>query len=119
MLLKNLNFMETQNTKTAPAPVKAAEPTPKTLTNTSIAEVKQAVPDVKVVGNGDLFKVLCKASSKAEGWMKSTKGMWIKDAGVILQVTTQQGGQIAEALTFVPHVKMEEDVNGGFKLVSM
>ena len=29
------------------------------------------------VGNGDMFKLLCKASSQKEGWMKSTKAMEI------------------------------------------
>lgn len=89
----------------------------KTLDNTAITEVKQKVPDVKVVGNGDLFKVLCKASSTAEGWMKSTKAMEIDQVGVVLQVTTQQGNNVAEALVFVPNVKVVSDVNGGRKLV--
>jgi hypothetical protein len=30
-----------------------------------------------------------------------------------VQVTTQQGDNVAEALTFVPGVKIADDVNGG------
>jgi hypothetical protein len=48
--------------------------------------------------------------------MKSAKAMQTP-SGCVVQVTTQQGGNIAEALTFVPGVKIAEDINGGRKLV--
>jgi hypothetical protein len=35
-----------------------------------------------------------------------------------VQVTTQQGDNVAEAITFVPDVKIAEDVNGGRKLIA-
>ena len=89
----------------------------KTLENTSVAEVKVNVPDVKVVGNGDSFRLLCKASSKAEGWMKSCKAMEIEGCGCLVQVTTQQGDNVAEALVFIPAVKIVDDINNGRKLV--
>lgn len=89
----------------------------KTLDNVDIDAVKQAVPDVKVVGDGNLFQLLCKASSKKEGWMKSTKAMQISEIGCVVQVTTQQNGQIAEAVTFVAGVRIVEDINGGRKLI--
>ena len=94
----------------------------KTLHNVSIADVKQNVKDIKVVGNGDLFKVLSKASSQAEGWMKSTKAMQT-DVGCGVQVTTQQRNKdgsyaIAEALTFVPNVMIVDDSNGGRRLIT-
>lgn len=76
------------------------------------------MPDIKVVGNGDTFRLLCKASSKEEGWMKSTKAMQIDGVGCVVQITTQQGENIAEALTFVPGVVIVEDENGGRKLVA-
>lgn len=81
--------------------------TEKTLTNTDQSGCKDNVPDVEIFG-GDLFKLLSKASSKAEGWMKSTKAMQVK-GGCVIQVTTQQRNPngsyaIAEALTFVPNV---------------
>jgi len=85
----------------------------KTLHNSDISGARKNVKDIKVVGNGDTFKLLCKASSKAEGWMKSTKACYIEGAGCIVQVTTQQGDNIAEAVTFVPEVRIEDDVNGG------
>ena len=94
------------------------EATEKTLDNANIEQVKAKVPDVKVVGNGDAFQLLCKASSKDEGWMKSCKAMQIERAGCIVQVTTQQGDHVAEALVFVPHVAIAPDVNGGRKLIS-
>jgi hypothetical protein len=63
---------------------------------------------LRTYGNPDTFQLLCKAWSQAEGWMKSTKVMEIPGAGCIVQVTTQQGYSIAEALTFVPNVKLED-----------
>ena len=92
----------------------------KTLTNSDVSGAKQNVPDIKVVGNGDTFRLLCKASSQEEGWMKSTKAMQVP-GGCVVQVTTQQRNPdgsyaVAEALTFVPGVSIKEDVNGGRKL---
>ena len=78
---------------------------PKTLGTSCQNGCRDAVPDVVIVGE-DLFKLLSKASSQSEGWMKSTKGM-ATASGVVVQVTTQQRNEdgsyaVAEALTFVP-----------------
>lgn len=93
-------------------------PEEKTLTNTSVEDVKKNVSDVVIVGNGDTFRLLCKASSKAQGWMKSAKAMEVP-GGCVVQVTTQQGANVAEAITFVPGVKLADDVNNGRKLVAL
>lgn len=92
----------------------------KTLNNSTVSGAKINVKDIEVVGNGDMFTLLCKASSKEEGWMKSTKAMQVTN-GCVVQVTTQQrnlGGNyvIAEAVTFVPNVVIVADINGGHKL---
>jgi hypothetical protein len=34
----------------------------------------------------------------------------------LVQVSTQQGDSVAEALVFVPHARIVEDINGGRKL---
>lgn len=93
----------------------------KTLHNSDISGARQNVKDIKVVGNGDMFRLLCKASSEAEGWMKSTKAMEVS-RGCVVQVTTQQQNPdgsyvVAEALTFVPGVQIVDDVDGGRKLI--
>lgn len=90
----------------------------KDLTVTSIEDAKNKVSDITVVGNGNTFQLLCKASSKEQGWMKSAKACEIEDVGCIVQVTTQQGEDVAEALVFVPGVIIQDDVNGGRKLVA-
>ena len=95
----------------------------KTLHNSDISGTKQNVKDVKVVGNGDMFQLLCKASSEIEGWMKSTKACQVV-GGCIVQVTTQQRNidgtyAVAEALTYVPGVKIVGDENNGRKLVGL
>ena len=84
---------------------------PKTLDNKNETEAKAKVSDIKVVGNGDLFQLICKASSKEQGWMKSTKAMQTP-LGCIVQVSTQQGDNVAEALVFVPGVRIQEDHEG-------
>lgn len=75
------------------------------------------VSDVVMFGE-DLFKLLSKASSEKQGWMKSTKAMETP-MGAVVQVTTQQKNidgtySVAEALTFVPgaSIKVERDKDG-------
>jgi len=62
----------------------------KSLHNTTANGATKNVKDIKFWGNGDLFKLLSKASSEEEGWMKSTKAMEIEGVGCVVQVTTQQ-----------------------------
>ena len=89
----------------------------KTLDVVNIEDAKLKVSDIKVIGNGDMFQLLCKASSKSQGWMKSTKAM-LTEYGAVIQVTTQQGDNVAEALTtLVGSFVIVDDVNGGKKLV--
>lgn len=90
----------------------------KTLSNTTASQAKDNVKDIVFWGDGNTFKLISKASSKVEGWMKSTKAMEIEGVGCVVQVTTQQGNNIAEALTFVPGVKIEETVSDDSKVVS-
>jgi hypothetical protein len=73
----------------------------KTLNTSEENGARKVIKDIEIVGNTDLFELICKASSKAEGWMKSTKAMQLS-RGVVLQVTTQQGDNVAEALTYLP-----------------
>jgi hypothetical protein len=92
--------------------------TEKTLGNTDVNGAKKNVKDIVVFGDGDTFKLLCKASSQSEGWMKSTKVMYVPGQGCVVQVTTQQRNPdgsyaIAEALTFVPNVALAEEITDG------
>ena len=90
----------------------------KSLGNTDQDTCRSNVSDVVIFGE-DLFKLLSKASSKKEGWMKSTKAMRVGNEGCVVQVTTQQRNDdgsysVAEAVTFVPDSIIEEtfDDNG-------
>ena len=85
----------------------------KTLKNTTSDGASKNVSDLSVWGNGDMFKLLSKAHSEKEGWMKSTKAMEIEGYGCVVQVTTQQHDNIAEAITFIAGVKIEEEKKGG------
>ena len=76
---------------------------------------KDNISDLKMYGDSDTFKLLCKASSEKEGWMKSTKVCNVYN-GCIVQVTTQQRNpdgsySLAEALTFVPEVNIDTSIN--------
>ena len=95
----------------------------KTLGISDIKGAHKNITDLQVYGNGDSFRLLCKASSQEEGWMKSTKAMEIPGIGCLVQVTTQQRNEdrsyaVAEALAFVPGVKIVKDeaFNSGRKL---
>ena len=93
----------------------------KTLHNSTVSGAHVNVKDIKVVGNGDSFRLLCKASSESEGWMKSTKAMDVS-VGCVVQVTTQQRNPdgsyaLAEAITFVPDVMYVDDIDSGRRLI--
>ena len=83
----------------------------KTLHNSDASSATKNVKDIKFFGNGDTWRLICKASSKAEDWMKSTKAIGV-GSGVVLRVTTQQGDNISEALCFVPGAQIVAKDNG-------
>lgn len=73
----------------------------KTLNVINNNDLKNKVSDVEIFGE-DVWHLLCKASSKNEKWMKSTKVMNVH-GGCLVQVTTQNQDNIAESVVFVPH----------------
>jgi hypothetical protein len=91
----------------------------KDMTVTKAADI--AGP-VKITGNGDAWALLGKATHSTQGWMKSSKAYEIAGVGCMVQVTTQQTNPdgsyaVAEAVCFVPGVRIVDDVSGGRKLV--
>ena len=90
----------------------------KTLGNTTSSSAIKNVKDIVFWGDGDTFKLISKASSKNEGWMKSTKAMQIDTLGCVVQVTTQQGENVAEALVYVPGVKIMDTLDDGGNCIS-
>ena len=94
----------------------------KTLNISEVNGARKNIKDIEVYGDGDTFALLCKASSQAEGWMKSTKVCNVQ-SGCIVQVTTQQKNHdgnyvIAEALAYVPGVQLDKESEPR-KLVSL
>ena len=84
----------------------------KSLHNTDANGATKNVKDIVFWGNGDTFKLISKASSESESWMKSTKAMQAGES-VVVQVTTQQQNidgtySIAEALTTVTNAVIVE-----------
>jgi hypothetical protein len=87
----------------------------KTFKNTDSSGAQKNVRDIQFWGNPDSFRLISKAYSISEGWMKSTKAMEA-GSGAVVQVTTQQRNEdgsysIAEALTFVPSVSIVDQVD--------
>jgi len=58
----------------------------KELDNTCSEDLKKTTPEVKIFGDPDTWKLICKASGK--NWMKSTKRM-DTEFGPIFQVSTE------------------------------
>jgi hypothetical protein len=66
-------------------------PAKKTLSNSANDTVSDNVSDVVLMGvNVNNWRLLCKAYSVKEGWMKSTKALDISGDIVLVQTTTQQ-----------------------------
>ena len=89
---------------------------------TDVKGAKANISDLSVFGNGDAFQLICKASSPSQKWMKSTKAMQIDGVGCVVQVTTQQGDNVAEALVFIPGVRIDVidgSKDNGRKLVAI
>lgn len=81
---------------------------------TSTTKTSDLTKNVKVYGNPDQFQLLFKASG--ETWSKSTKAMQLP-GGCLVQVSTEfmdlsGGWSVAEALSFVPAVYIEQDTDG-------
>jgi hypothetical protein len=83
--------------------------TEKTLDATSSADPPR---HVKVFGNPDVWQLICKTSHASQQWMESTKAMEIPGVGCLVQVSTQQGEHVAEAVCFVPFVSITTDEKG-------
>ena len=86
----------------------------KDLGITTVRAARDNISDLVVYGDGDTFRLLCKASSQEQGWMKSTKVCNVV-GGCIVQVTTQQKNMdcsysVAEALTYVPGCMIDVSV---------
>lgn len=78
-------------------------------------DAKSKVSDIEVFGNADIWKLVCKASSKEQGWMKSTKAM-VCAGGVLVQVSTKEKEGLAEAITFIPGATLEALPQGGYRI---
>lgn len=83
--------------------------------------VNTNVRDVETFGDQHLWECICKAWSEEEGWIKSTKAMYV-GVGCIVQVTVERRNpdgsySLAEAVAFVPGVKIAELGNGGHKFL--
>ena len=89
----------------------------KALNNTSIADVQATTSDLVVFGNGDTWKLLCKVSSKEQGFMKSTKALEVEGVGCVLQTTTEFRNRVdavtncTDSVVFVPGVTVIDDLD--------
>lgn len=112
-MIKNLNKKEIEDCDDLLIQEKKTEPlmSGKTLDIDCVKKASENISDLKTYGEPNTFRLLCKASSEKEGWMKSTKVCNCGD-NCIVQVTTQQRNPdgsyaIAEALAFVKDTNID------------
>ena len=89
----------------------------KTLDVVDSKDLTEKVNDVEIFGNPDTWELICKASSKNQGRFKLTKAMEIRGLGLLVQVSTQQGDNVAEALQFMPNCIIGKDKDGNKKII--
>ena len=98
------------------------EPKPKKLFDPDFKTVEENLPDVELVGDGEVFQTLMTVSSEKEGWRGSVTAMQA-GAGCVVQTSTQQRNPdgsyaISQALTYVPGVRVGPlKPNGGRSLI--
>ena len=68
--------------------------------------MKKNSNDLITYGDPNTFELLQEASSESENWAESVKAMEIPGVGCVIWVTSQFSGNLAEALTFVPQVRI-------------
>lgn len=95
--------------------------TSKALTNVDTKTATETTSDIIVIGNPDNLQLLCKAGSKRQGWMKSSKAMEVEGVGCLVQFTSERQSKdglwsIAETSSFFPNTTIVPDVNNGRKL---
>ena len=78
----------------------------KSLNITDPNTARKKIADLEVFGDPGVWVCICKASSRSEGWMKSTKAMQLPH-GCLIQVSTQQGNHVAEALEYVDGLSID------------
>jgi len=76
----------------------------KNLSNTDMKFKNKSKTEVH--GNPGKWICACKAWNEQEGWMKSTKVMPLI-SGCLVQVSTQQGDNVAEAICYVPGAQIK------------
>lgn len=85
-----------------------------------VTETADLGDEVKIHGNPDNLKLLFKAQGK--GWKKSTKALELPN-GCVVQVTTERQSATgdwasAEAVVFVPDVKVIEESEDNYKITA-
>ena len=110
-------------TNAAMAVLESEKKQEKSLGCTDFNTTKSNVPDVVTFGDSDGWKLICKASSESQGWMKSTKAMDVNGTSVIVQTETQQRNPdgsyaLSQAVVFVQRCQIHEELDGDNKLVS-
>ena len=96
----------------------------RTLSASAKNSAEELIKDIGTEGDPYRWRLVCKAWSEEQGWMKSTKAMDVPGAGVLVQVTTRETGAdediaIAEALCFVPMTFLMDREDGTVELCAM
>src|SRR5579872_3210218 len=71
------------------------------LSNTSVETTRAATSDLEAFGDGNLFKLVSKKSSKSRGTMQSVKFMRTGPTSGVLQITLQQRREPVEEIAII------------------
>jgi hypothetical protein len=87
------------------------------LNRSGVTATSDLSDQVAVYGDPDLFRLICKA--QGANFVKSTKAMEVP-GGCVVQVSTRevgpQGLSVAEAVSFVPGVRLDANGDGTYRL---
>ena len=82
-------------------------------------KTEDLLEEYETTGDPDQFKIICKVTGK--GWMASTKGLEIKNLGVLIETKERRANVTSMALQFVPNVRLLEnpDFPNSYRIVKM
>ena len=109
-------------TNAAIAVIESEKQQEKSLNCTDTDTAHNYAPDMETFGD-DSWKLICKASSQKQGWMKTTKAMDVNGSSVIVQTETQQRNPdgswaLSQAVVFVQRCSILDVLDVDGKLVT-
>ena len=78
---------------------------------------KKKDPDIKIKGNGEIWRFIAKVENKKEKITEITKAMEISGSGVMVYVITEINGNFYTTSSFIPNSHIVTDYNTGISTI--